>query len=365
MPKAVWVARVFSAWLLVWGVPGCSAPPPTADAHVEDSPTTALQSIGGPCATDADCRAGLECFSGASEARVWPGGYCTRSCRTDDDCGGGARCGQAYRDGTGGVDRCLAPCERIAGERGGCREGYACSYDGACTVGCTTDEQCISRDQDPPAGRAPPSPGASCELSSGRCRTGANPGARHGDACTENSDCSPSAACFDAAGCLNTQCDLGGDRACPASAICYGIPTGWDLRLSLCVPRCVPGVDGRNRDGDACPRDWACNPGDSAVPALESGYCFPFFPHNAATSFGRCDSDDDCANPLGHSFCEQETGFCVARFCAAEAYRDVPELACPAGGVCVTPDPATFDPPLSPSDEQWVRLGSCIAEGAT
>ncbi|MFO0714783.1 MAG: hypothetical protein U0353_33395 [Sandaracinus sp.] len=343
----------------------CSSTEPPPDAAVVDAAAAPLQPVGGPCTSDTDCRVGLECFTGPPDARPWPEGYCTRACVMDDDCSGGGRCGPAYYDGTE-VLRCLAPCEREAGARGGCREGYACAFDGVCVAGCTNDEQCVSRDYDPPSGRDGSSPGATCELGSGRCILGANPTAQHGDPCTENQDCGPAAACFGAAGCLNAQCDLGGERACPTDAVCAPIARHWDVHVNLCLPRCQPGVDGRDRVGDACAPGWACLPGESFLPALDTGACFPFLGPIGRESarMGPCTTDADCPNPLGFIYCDTEHHVCVGAFCAAPSLSGVPELACPPGGTCMVQDPAELAMPPSPADRVVLGLGTCVGSSS-
>ncbi len=356
------VARGLLALVAQLALVGCSPGEPLPDAAQVDAPVDTLQQIGGACTDHDDCRAGLECFTGPPDARVWPEGYCTRACETDDDCTGGARCASAYQSAQGPVLRCLAPCERVAGERGGCREGYTCFYDGLCTLGCVDDEQCVQRDTDPPGGRAPRSPGATCEVESGRCILGATADARHGDTCVESADCGPTSACFGGR-CLNVQCDLGGDRACPDDAVCIPLPLPYGTSASLCTPRCQPGVDGRNGTADACMRDWACQPPESSLADPSTGYCFPGFgPPNSVTTFGSCTTSADCANPLGFSHCDPELRVCVALYCMAASLSAVPELACPPGGVCQVVEPSDMAGGQSPADQRLLSLGLCVGE---
>lgn len=345
-------------------VGGCSGRATTAsDARDFERDDAARGATGDPCADDDDCRAGLECFRGHPEARPWPGGYCTRPCSSDADCSGGARCAPAFEDASGSALRCLVPCARQAGNRGGCREGYACAYDGLCIAGCVDDAQCVSRDVDPPSGRAPPSPGARCELASGRCILGATPGASHRAPCTSNRECAPSAVCIPPAGCLNVQCDLGGERACPDDSACIPLDVPWGSSTTLCLPRCRPGIDGRGAEGDPCPSGWACHPPERASTPLLDGFCFPALSTpigRADLSLGSCRTAADCPNPLGFTICDASEGRCVASFCAAPSLAHVPELACPGGGRCVVVHPSEFSIRPSPHEARILALGACL-----
>lgn len=77
---------------------------------VDSGPT--LGAVGAACDSDLDCRSGLTCFSGAPDARPWPGGYCSRDC-TEEDCPAGSTCGEAYYDASSEQHyQCLATCDR-------------------------------------------------------------------------------------------------------------------------------------------------------------------------------------------------------------------------------------------------------------
>ena len=73
--------------------------------------------VGGRCAVDNDCV--KRCVTGTS----FPGGYCTVSCATDNDCPGGATCA-AVSGITGGI--CLATC-RVPADCNGYGAGYQCN----------------------------------------------------------------------------------------------------------------------------------------------------------------------------------------------------------------------------------------------
>lgn len=108
--------------------------------------------VGGTCSQDADCEHG-RCIIGESVTGVrYPGGYCSGSCMSSEDCGEEAVCSQWFRGRPG---TCYARCENDDG----CRDGYRCRVSatsglGMCMPGlkaladgvvgetCSSDEDC-------------------------------------------------------------------------------------------------------------------------------------------------------------------------------------------------------------------------------
>ena len=70
--------------------------------------------------TPSRCAEGLECIA---PDRLWPDGYCTKSCGPDAPCPGDALCGEA--PGAPGTPICMAPCTEHADCR--LRQGYLCA----------------------------------------------------------------------------------------------------------------------------------------------------------------------------------------------------------------------------------------------
>jgi len=104
--------------------------------------------LGGGCASDLDCSAGLACLGD------WPGGFCTRSCTGDAECGapGAKQAVSSCHEG-----RCHPRCDPRAAFSS-CREGYVCRLSGAkavCVPDCRVAATCAS--------------GWSCEKGSGLC----------------------------------------------------------------------------------------------------------------------------------------------------------------------------------------------------
>ncbi len=340
-----------------------------ADASVDAVPADAsppvMGLVGSACAVDRDCLAGLSCFTGPAGARPWPEGYCTRDCSSADDCLGGSVCGLAY----GAVDgtfrnMCLLRCSRERAARGACREGYTCGWQGFCVVGCGSDEQCRVDDTWP--GPALDRPDASCEISSGRCRSGTAGGRPDGAACASNADCAaPSGRCL-LGECHSSDCDLAGADGCPAGEECVGLDIGFDSWANVCLTSCRAGLDGR--DGAAaderCGSGFDCRPA-GADPAGRATMPFcdptgtPYGTSGGATMGDACVTASDCPAALGYAECV--SGICSAFYCAA------PELAgqdlCGPGARCITPtevDRATEGFVVS-----QVGLGVCLRDCST
>ena len=93
-------------------------------------PTTGGQGeIGGGCGSDADCGAGLTCFTTfrADELMTtftFPGGYCTKPCTADQQCGENGACPlAAYVEQVGEK---YSQCARNCSSDADCRSGYTC-----------------------------------------------------------------------------------------------------------------------------------------------------------------------------------------------------------------------------------------------
>jgi hypothetical protein len=93
---------------------------------------TGLQPIGGPCTSSPNCQAGLSCRQTTARGdATYPGGYCSKACTTQADCGGTNDCLggsmstlQFYGETTG---FCAAGCAS-AGSQSSCRTGYTCEW---------------------------------------------------------------------------------------------------------------------------------------------------------------------------------------------------------------------------------------------
>ncbi len=349
---------------------------PMRDATPDEGRDMAVSesSVGGPCALDGDCRAGLTCFLGPDGARAWSGGYCTRSCERDVDCPFGTRCGLSYYDGSDdAVLLCLAECDRTEDSRGGCREGYACEWDGLCIVGCSNDEQCVTRDAD--VNPLPREPAGRCDLATSRCDNGDSTTAAIGDACTNNAECgtAPGTRCFARSFCTMTRCDAGGIHACPSGWDCIGYPVEWDSFAFVCAPSCTPFVDGTNgvNPDDACAPSFACVPrGADASDTATGAHCrYTDYRGSETAEIGDpCTSNASCPNSNGYGACG---GACVQQYCSAPSL-DEAMRACPAGSVCrdIDIDPSVDGRSLARAGELGVCLRDCsedpgLCEGGT
>jgi hypothetical protein len=77
--------------------------------------------VGSACGA---CDPGLTCITDA------PGGYCTRSCSSNSDCGQDAYCYQVQDEQGQMIGLCLAACSTNTD----CRDGYTCQGDQGATV---------------------------------------------------------------------------------------------------------------------------------------------------------------------------------------------------------------------------------------
>lgn len=316
----------------------------SVDAFTPMDVVTEGSPVGGACATEADCRAGLQCDDGLADSRGrgWPEGYCTRGCSTDADCPFGARCAVRYFDDADNeVLGCMATCERDAASRGGCRDGYVCSFDGLCDLGCTTDEHCRN------AGR----PNAVCELDTGRCNFGEVAGALDGDDCSIDADCGPHQTCI-VGRCTTYNCDLGGEWACTNGWTCSTLPLAWDALLSLCSPPCdFMGT---------CPAASECVPEEADPSGAATGpHCFLSASNGGGASpdariGDACSTNADCPPRGGLESCQN--GFCTSLYCAAASLPSA-LAGCEDGAVCWTVD---LDPDVvGRTNSEFAALGVC------
>ena len=140
--------KLLSALLIVSWAAACSSGSDEGDGSEEPTESTldasstpspdamaALGTVGSPCASPSDCSdpPDADCFTdeGARFGVVYPGGYCSKSCRAEEgedqpDCGTGVCVTQGSSGGGGGVSQtfCAKPCDGPSD----CRvdEGYKC-----------------------------------------------------------------------------------------------------------------------------------------------------------------------------------------------------------------------------------------------
>jgi Cys-rich repeat protein len=110
---------------------------------------TAGADAGDPCTRDSQCEPDGVCLPESGGA--WIGGYCTKfGCDVPGNaCAGSGVC----RDRRIGVSICTASCTVAAGggttpmewiaDRGGCRGGYMCAWDGVGTAGMAGNGHCL------------------------------------------------------------------------------------------------------------------------------------------------------------------------------------------------------------------------------
>jgi hypothetical protein len=276
--------------------PDASTPALDPDAPADDSastnpemdaaaplPTLAAARVGSPCTSDAECTTtgpiALICFTsdsidfpgvaarGASERRRGgpAGGYCSRTCLADGDCGSGARC--LAHEGAARI--CFSSCDlgaptaQCAGAAPQACVPVSDPDGGACYPLCTKDADCDR--------------GRPCDAASGLCGDGLMRGdGRIGAPCTvatETNDCS-SGLCWNPEGTGVGVCTA----LCRSSS--GGCGTGADLEATAtaCLSDYVsPGAVGscmRLCDADAdCEGGYGCLLGSPIAGRL--GYCLP------------------------------------------------------------------------------------------
>lgn len=133
---------------------------PTSDGGLGQAKDGA---IGSSCAADADCAAsGTKCLKDIAlpfgDPIKFEGGYCTKACTADKECGTGAACPLAAAGSfLPGVSQCMSPC-KVASD---CRAGYRCaasslpSFGGTPATGSATATYCLPPSPGVPAGGIP------------------------------------------------------------------------------------------------------------------------------------------------------------------------------------------------------------------
>lgn len=225
--------------------------------------------------------------AGMSQGNAYPGGYCTRRCISDSDCGAGAECAIGIGLIGEAENICMATCTG-AGSQGSCRSGYRCVdvYGDGSQVVCMPPVNVFD------AG-TPASPGL------------------EGSACSSNASCMPpntgfcnmSGQGFPSGSC-SADCSMGNGTFCGSNGVCnlerVAANDGLgDLALGRCYESCTSQPDGGTNG--TCRAGYFCSPYSGTFGG--GGFCKP-----------RCDS----ANFPG----------CGADTC------DVPSGACCGSGVC-------------------------------
>ncbi len=286
---------------------------------------------------------------------VFPGGYCSAGCtatRLNDECSPCAACsgdtlvgglrlplsyGSARYEATDGV--CRELCAPSADRSGCSREGYTCDLEtSTCMEACVDDRQCQITLADVDGDgtqeifdRGPDHP-AYCDRTTGRCRMRGRPGARIGDPCREDRECTDDGVCLFATPTRAGICSRYGCRAegfeCPAGSECDVRSVGW--RRSACLPTCRIGLEDGTRAmlgaGGGSPD---CAPGQACIwngvseGADAAGSCVPAEYNGVRRSNvgAACREDGDCWSPFGYGLClfrqsGLDTGICSVQSCA-------------------------------------------------
>lgn len=262
-----------------------SVDPPDAS-----TPTQGPGSVGGACASDADCvDPGAVCLE-------LPGGYCAiPSCAgVPDACPAGSSCFLFGDDDSYCIDTCVISDE--------CREeeGYICAPDKTCWPG------------DP----APPSTGS--VPIGGACSVDA-------DCKDEGADCYPANVNGNPTGFLNGYCLLNGCQpgSCPEGSVCEVI---YADGAAACMASCAETPDCRDDEGYACYEQGICFPGCADWIPCPTGYACG----EQAFCIPDC-SPGDCSGGL---VCDEESGECVDPPCTPGSCPN--ELICSeASGTCI------------------------------
>lgn len=246
-----------------------------------DDPDRDADARGGdPCVMDNECELRGFCITEVAatdeDPAAWLGGSCIKTgCDiTGNECANGGKCDQRS---FGDTAVCLAPCTVGEGAdptmptgwldgasaRGGCREGYACSWDGLGASGVADNGACLPIVFD--ATITEPSIGTPC-VESSECYSPFGRGR-----CLRN-DFFPNGYCTvnDCAAPVFSGADAPSVCGEPADATCVGLGGDADPAFALCVQLCESGMD--------CADSLGC----IAITATVNG------------CFAGCEDDADC-----------------------------------------------------------------------
>lgn len=301
--------------------------PPGVDRPAEDVPPVDAggpardpQPLYGPCASDAECVAGLRCRTAAVAG--FSNGQCNRECTSDDVCvllglsPVDGHCQAADREGR-------RYCARV------CANGIDCEREGYTCLGINQGRPNAVNICVPVCTATSCGDGTTCDPQAGRCRpVGAPPltGRTLGQSCVPNTDPTMTPATVCQSGLCSPQ--VGRDAA--------GNPVQSGSNGGYCFSRCIlprgySTADiwtGTELPRGTCPEGGVCFPARTLAEG-DVGNCFP-----------GCTSDSECRSSEGYachrSFRVSATrtrtfvrGFCAPFDCAAADAR-----VCPDGYMC-------------------------------
>ncbi|MGV3619533.1 MAG: hypothetical protein ACO1OB_01880, partial [Archangium sp.] len=226
------------------------------------------QPVGGACTSNSNCASGLYCKTATVRGdATYPGGYCTKACAADTECGAaGNVCvvqGSGFQWYGEPNSFCVAGCPS-AGSQSTCRSGYQCEFGatgspGICWLNpippfngggqatssgnaCTSDAQC----QNPPnplLGYCIPETGMNGPTgwTGGHCTADCS-GDNTGSFCGNNATCvtlgtEPNTSDV----CLRTCASPGTRSTCRTGYACFALSGG---TTNICYPDCtVTGCD--------------------------------------------------------------------------------------------------------------------------
>ena len=271
--------------------------------------------LGHDCPMGNECGPGQICLSSKLDKSLPAGGYCTKPCANDPDCGGDAFCGPPLP----GIGSLCFP---------------NCGPNGTCTA------------QNRVCGRRL---NGTVDLVKTACLPG-NPTAKDGSACSSFGDCNRNQVCqnnpFEAPGgaCITIGCSPGDNTTCSPAAGNTGLCLVAGANLDICLPTCAMDSDCRTLDKFSC----------VDVSGQGKGPNICAFVHNRPGA--ACKADTQCSAAgtawrclMGTAF---PNGYCGA---ALGACNPKDGLSCPEHAGC-------FDPtPNKPGDEFCAAL--CNADG--